>query len=238
MGGHVAACTDCGHWRVAYNSCRNRHRAPSVRPPRPRAPGSRTGREAELLPVGVLPRRLHPPGRALADDRAAEPGGVVYGLLFQRRRRRRLTTDRRRSQAPRAREIGFLAVLHTWGSAESPASPAHVTLRRARRRHRAATAHAGSPHDRRFFLPVRVLGKPLPGQVPGPAQGAARSTAASSSLLRPASRDLADRGRVPAGTSPPASRPRTGSSTPSPPSAGPRQVLKYLARYTHRVAIS
>src|SRR3546814_10283500 len=27
LGGHVEACTDCGHWRIAYNSCRNRHRS-------------------------------------------------------------------------------------------------------------------------------------------------------------------------------------------------------------------
>ena len=51
MGGHVEACTDCGHWRVAYNSCRNRHC--------PRCQGAAARiwlaeREADLLPVGYF----------------------------------------------------------------------------------------------------------------------------------------------------------------------------------------
>ena len=51
MGGHVEACTDCGHWRVAYNSCRNRHC------PRCQGAAARTwleAREADLLPVGYF----------------------------------------------------------------------------------------------------------------------------------------------------------------------------------------
>ena len=51
MGGHVEACTDCGHWRVAYNSCRNRHC------PRCQGAAARTWlaeREADLLPVGYF----------------------------------------------------------------------------------------------------------------------------------------------------------------------------------------
>src|SRR5690554_147614 len=49
LGGHVEACTDCGHQRIAYNSCRNRHC------PRCQGAAARTWleqREADLLPVG------------------------------------------------------------------------------------------------------------------------------------------------------------------------------------------
>ena len=51
MGGHVEACEDCGHWRVAYNSCRNRHC------PKCQGAAARTWlaeREADLLPVGYF----------------------------------------------------------------------------------------------------------------------------------------------------------------------------------------
>ena len=51
LGGHTEACTDCGHWRVAYNSCRNRHC------PRCQGAAARTWlaeREADLLPVGYF----------------------------------------------------------------------------------------------------------------------------------------------------------------------------------------
>jgi hypothetical protein len=33
LGGHVGACDDCGHWRIAYNSCRNRHCLSAGAPP-------------------------------------------------------------------------------------------------------------------------------------------------------------------------------------------------------------
>ena len=51
LGGHVEACDDCGHWRISYNSCRNRHC------PRCQGTAARTwlaAREADLLPVGYF----------------------------------------------------------------------------------------------------------------------------------------------------------------------------------------
>ena len=60
LGGHVEGCEDCGHRRIAYNSCRNRHC------PKCQGAAARTWlaeREADLLPVRILPRRLHPAGR-------------------------------------------------------------------------------------------------------------------------------------------------------------------------------
>jgi len=54
LGGHVDACEDCGHWRIAYNSCRNRHC------PRCQGAAARTWlaeREADLIAVPTSPQR-------------------------------------------------------------------------------------------------------------------------------------------------------------------------------------
>ena len=78
LGGHVEACTDCGHWRVAYNSCRNRHC------PRCQGAAPRTWlaeREADLLPVGYLHVVFTLPAEVV--DIALQNKAAVYGLLFQ-----------------------------------------------------------------------------------------------------------------------------------------------------------
>ncbi|HEX4129762.1 MAG TPA: transposase zinc-binding domain-containing protein, partial [Pirellulales bacterium] len=108
LGGHVEACDRCGHQRVAYNSCRNRHC--------PKCQGPATARwlearSAELLPVPyfhlvfTLPSALGP--LALQNPRA------IYGLLLQAAAQTLLEV----AANPRhlGAEIGFLAVLHTWG---------------------------------------------------------------------------------------------------------------------------
>ncbi len=89
MGGHFKVCTNCGHWRVAYNSCRNRHC--------PRCQGA-----ADLLPAEVAQVALQ--------NKAA-----VYGLLFQVASET-MTTVAADAKHLGAR-IGITAVLHTWGSA-------------------------------------------------------------------------------------------------------------------------
>ena len=78
LGGHIEACTDCGHWRIAYNSCRNRHC------PRCQGAAARTWlakRQADLLPVGYF----HVVCTVLAEvaDIALQNKGTLYGLLFQ-----------------------------------------------------------------------------------------------------------------------------------------------------------
>ena len=78
MGGHTEACTDCGHWRVAYNSCRNRHC------PRCQGAAARTWlaeREADLLPVGYFHVVFTLPAEVA--DIALQNKSAVYGLLFQ-----------------------------------------------------------------------------------------------------------------------------------------------------------
>ena len=95
LGGHVERCEDCGRERVAYNSCRNRHC--------PKCQGAAArdwlaAREADLLPVPVLPRRLHPAGRDRRRRLPEQDGRLrppVPGLV------RGAADHRRRSQAPR-----------------------------------------------------------------------------------------------------------------------------------------
>ncbi len=78
LGGHVEACTDCGHWRVAYNSCRNRHC------PKCQGAAARTWlaeREADLLPVGYFHVVFTLPAEVAAI--AFHNKAVLYDLLFK-----------------------------------------------------------------------------------------------------------------------------------------------------------
>jgi len=110
LGGHVARCEDCAHTLIAYNSCRNRHC--------PKCQGTAAKewlaeREADLLPVSyfhvvyTLPAAL----RGIAYQNKA----VVYDLLFKASAETTLTiaADPKHLGA----RIGFISVLHTWGSA-------------------------------------------------------------------------------------------------------------------------
>ncbi len=78
LGGHVEACEDCGHWRVAYNSCRNRHC------PKCQGAAARTWlaeREADLLPVGYFHVVFTLPAEIA--DIAWQNKALVYDLLFR-----------------------------------------------------------------------------------------------------------------------------------------------------------
>lgn len=78
LGGHVEACTDCGHWRIAYNSCRNRHC------PKCQGAAARTwlaAREADLLPVGYFHLVFTLPAEIAAI--AFHNKALLYDLLFK-----------------------------------------------------------------------------------------------------------------------------------------------------------
>lgn len=108
LGGHATQCEQCGHLEIAYNSCGNRHC--------PKCPGRAqaawlTARDADLLDVPyvhvvfTLPPLLSP--LALQNPR------VIYNLLFQAVAETLLTVARDPHHL--GADIGFLAVLHTWG---------------------------------------------------------------------------------------------------------------------------
>jgi Putative transposase/Transposase zinc-binding domain len=223
LGGHVEECDRCGHRQVAYNSCRNRH-CPKCQATA--AADWMEAREAELLPVEyfhvvfTLPAAINP--IALQNPRA------VYGLLFQAAAEtlRQVAADPKHLGA----EIGFLAVLHTWGQNLQHHPHVHCVVPGG------GLSPDGScwvPCRPGFFLPVRVLSRVFRGKF--------------LALLKAAF----DRGRLAfhgksAGLADPgAFRRRLADSAKTewvvyskPPFGGPQQVLKYLARYTHRAAIS
>src|SRR5438128_986907 len=121
LGGHVERCEDCGHSRIAYNSCRNRHC--------PKCQGAAArdwlaAREADLLPVGyfhlvfTLPAEIAPI--------AYQNKAVVYDLLFRTAAETLLII----AADPKhlAARIGFTAVLHSWGSAMTHHPHLHIIV--------------------------------------------------------------------------------------------------------------
>ena len=215
LGGHVLGCTECGHRQIAYNSCGNRH-CPTCQATA--AARWLEARAAELLPtpyfhiVFTLPNALD--RIALANPR------VVYDLLMRATAETLLevAADPQHLGA----QIGVLAVLHTWG--QNLQFHPHV--------HCVVPGGGLSPDGTRwvasasnFFLPVRVLsrvfrGKFLAGLRAAFARGELRFAA-----------DQFDQALSEAAHT-------EWVVYAKPPFGGPEQVLKYLAQYTHRAAIS
>lgn len=223
LGGHVAACGDCGHWRIAYNSCRNRHC------PRCQGNAARTWlaeREADLLPVGYFHVVFTLPARIA--DIALQNKTVLYALLFQAASETMMTiaADPRHLGA----RIGITAVLHSWGSALTHHPHVHMIV----------PGGGLSPDGQRwissrpaFLLPVRVLGKLFRRLF------LTRLLAlfdADRLAFRGQLAPLADRRAFMRHLAP--VRSTRWVVYAKPPFAGPKAVLAYLSRYTHRVAIS
>ncbi len=223
LGGHTETCDVCGAIRIAYNSCRNRH-----------CPTCQTlakerwlaARQAELLPVEyfhvvfTLPHTLNP----LAQGNPR----VCYALLFQTARE----TLAAFGDDPRhlGGEVGGLAILHTWVHTLEQHLHLHCLVlggALARDRSRWLPAKPG------FLFPVRALARVFRGKyLAGLRQAFARQ-------------QLRFAGSVTGLTEPAAfaaflatCRATDWVVYAKPPFAGPAQVLEYLGRYTHRVAIS
>jgi hypothetical protein len=223
LGGHVEQCDSCGQRAISYNSCLNRHC------PKCQAAARQlwlAKRSAELLPVPyyhvvfTLPHVLAP--------LALQNKALLYGLLFRAAAETllQIAADPKHLGA----DIGFLAVLHTWGQ----------TLLHHPHVHCVVPGGGLSPDHRRwipcgpkFFLPVKVLSRVFRGKFLSALQRAfekhqltlagqlapLQSPAAFATLLHTAAQPnwvvYAKR-----------------------PFAGPAQVLTYLSRYTHRIAIA
>lgn len=223
LGGHVEECDQCGHQRVAYNSCRNRH-CPKCQGPA--CARWMQARAAELLPVPyfhlvfTLPSALSP--LALQNQR------VVYGLLFQAAAQTLLEV----AANPRflGAEIGFLTVLHTWGQNLQHHPHVHCVVPGGGLSAEGDRWIAARPG---FFLPVRVLSRVFRGKFIEGLKDAQRR------------KQLQFHGAL-AGLAEPAKFEQLLDQVvrhdwvvyAKRPFGGPEQVLKYLARYTHRVAIS
>jgi Putative transposase/Transposase zinc-binding domain len=225
LGGHVARCENagCAYTVIAYNSCRDRHC------PKCQAAASRewlAEREAELLPVEYFHVVYTLP--APIADIAYQNKRVIYDLLFKAAAEATLTiADDPKHLGAR---IGLTAVLHTWGSAMTHHPHVHMIV-----------PGGGLSHDRsrwvscrpNFFLPVRVLSRLF------------RRRFLKMLLAAHEANRLKFFGNHASLTDP-----NTFATFLSPlkkvewvvyakePFAGPEPVLRYLSRYTHRVAIS
>jgi hypothetical protein len=223
LGGHVEACADCGHQRIAYNSCRNRHC------PKCQGAAARTWlaeREADLLPVGYFHVVFTLPAEIA--DVAYQNKAVVYDLLFQAASETmlRIAADPKHLGA----RIGITAVLHTWGSALTHHPHVHMVVPGGGI---ALDGQRWISSRPAFLLPVRVLGKLFRGVFLSRllALYDAGKLVFFGSLAALAARRAFLRHLAPV-------RKKRWAVYAKPPFAGPEAVLAYLSRYTHRVAIS
>ena len=223
LGGHVERCEDCGHSRIAYNSCRDRHC--------PKCQGAAAAdwlaaRKADLLPVGyfhvvfTLPAKIAP----IAYHNKA----VVYDLLFRAAAETLLTiaADPKHLGA----RIGATAVLHSWGSTMTHHPHVHMIVPGG------GISLDGTRWVRckpGFLLPVRVLSRLfrrlfLTALADAHAAGRLAFFGEIEGLRRP---------QAFAAHLAPLKRKNWYVYT-KPPFSGPEAVLAYLARYTHRAAIA
>ena len=223
LGGHVARCEDCAYTTISYNSCRNRHC------PKCQSAAARewlAEREAELLPVPYFHVVFTLPARIAAI--AYQNKAVVYDLLFKASSQAVLTiaADPEHLGA----RIGITAVLHTWGSAMTHHPHVHMIVPGGGI---ALDGKRWLSCQPRFLLPVPVLTKLFQGLMLAKllaAHKAGRLTFFGQHA------HLAARKAFAAYLAP--LRRINWYVYSKPPFGGPKAVLAYLSRYTHRVAIS
>jgi hypothetical protein len=223
LGGHRDRCEQCAQPALSYNSCRNRHCPKCLTAARNAWVAAR---EQELLPVGYVHLVFTMPEPlarlALGNKR------VMYDLLFQAAAETLLHVARNPKRLGGA--IGGLMVLHTWGQRLQHHPHVHCVVPMG------GLASDGTRwiHARpRFFLPIAVLRKLFRGKLVAGLRDAFRAGRLDfPGALAPLKLDTAFGAFV-----------RSLYRQPwvvyaKPPFGSPAHVLHYLARYTHRVAIS
>jgi len=223
LGGHVARCEDCAHTVIAYNSCRNRHC------PKCQGAAARTWmqeREAELLPVPYFHVVFTLP--SAIGDIAYTNKAVIYDLLFKASAETMLTiaADPKHLGA----RIAITSVLHTWGSAMTHHPHVHMIVPGGGLSPDGERWIAAKPN---FFLPVLVLSKLFRRLM---LEKLAAAHDAGKLQFFGEHAHLADAKAFAAFLAPP--RKTRWFVYSKRPFAGPKAVLAYLSRYTHRVAIS
>jgi hypothetical protein len=223
LGGHVERCDACAHTEVAYNSCRNRH-CPKCQGAAARA--WLAERQADLLDAPYFHVVFTLP--APIADLALQNKAVLYDLLFKTAAQTLISiaADPKHLGA----RIGLIGVLHSWGSALTHHPHVHCIVPGGGLSADGQRWIACRPG---FFLPVRVLSRRfrhlfLSRLVQLHAAGKIRLFGALAPLAEPAAfqAHLAPLRRC------------EWVVYSKPPFGGPKAVLAYLARYTHRVAIS
>ncbi|MFW2390849.1 MAG: IS91 family transposase [Methyloceanibacter sp.] len=223
LGGHVAACSDCGHQHISYNSCKNRHC------PKCQGPAARdwmAARAEDLLPVEYFHVVFTLPAEIA--QVAHWNKKAVYGLLFRASAETVMTiaADPRRLGA----RIGITSVLHSWGSALTHHPHIHMIV----------PGGGVSPDGSRwiacrpgFFLPVKVLSRLFRRLF---LEGLVGLHQAGKLSFHGDLEKLTDGDTFATWLAP--FRKAEWVVYAKPPFGGPEAVLAYLSRYTHRVAIS
>ena len=230
LGGHVQRCLDCGHERIAYNSCRNRHC--------PKCQALARARWLEREAQWLLPVEYHHVVFTLPQE-VAELALANRAVLYQALFAAASATLRDVAANPRwlGAQIGVLMVLHTWGQNLHHHPHVHCVVTGGGLSCDASAQIDAAPRwvacRPGFFLPVRVLSRVFRGKfldglrnafeqgelvLPSHLQTLAIPSARAAWWKTLYARDWVVYSKRPFG--------------------GPQQVLKYLARYTHRVAIS
>jgi putative transposase/transposase-like zinc-binding protein len=219
LGGHVEHCLDCGHDRLAYNSCRNRHC--------PKCQALARARWLDQQAQHLLPVEYHHVVFTLPAEvgvlAIANPA-VLYDLLM----RSAAATLRDVAANPKrlGATIGILMVLHTWGQNLQHHPHVHCVVTGGGLSCNERGDIDASPTWRScqpgFFLPVRVLSRVFRGKF----LAGLRSRADAGALPYPGAAWFATLSA------------KDWVVYAKRPFGGPAQVLKYLAHYTHRVAIS
>jgi hypothetical protein len=223
LGGHFARCSDCAHEHIAYNSCRNRHC------PKCQAGAAKTwlaAREAELLPVRyfhlvfTLPKQIA--------DIAHQNKREIYNLLM----RASADTVIKIAADPKhlGAKVGITSVLHTWGSAMTHHPHVHMIV-----------PGGGFSTDgskwvttrKNFFLSVRVLSRLYRRLI---LEGLTKLHKARKLCFYGEHAGLVDVTVFDQFLHP--MRKIDWVVYAKEPFAGPKAVLAYLSRYTHRIAIS
>ena len=221
LGGHVERCGDCGLTRIAYNSCRNRHCGKCQGTARAQWLAER---EAELLPVPYFHVVFTLPPAAA--EIAFQNKKIVYGLLMRSAARALSLLAAERLGA----QIGLIAVLHTWGQTLTHHPHVHCLVPGGGIALEGGRWVACKPN---FLLSVHALSRVfrrlfLDGLEAARRRGELGFFGDLAPLAEP--RAFAQRLR--------ALRQSPFVVYAKPPFGGPKRVLAYLARYTHRTAIA
>ena len=221
LGGHVDQCDSCGHLQISYNSCRNRHCPKCQFLRKEKWIEDRT---QDLLPIQyfhvvfTIPSELNP--LVLRNQK------VMYSILFRSVSETLLELGNNRISA----RIGFICILHTWG--QNLMDHPHI--------HCVVTAGGLSPDGnswvscrKKFFIPVRIMSALFRGKFLDYLKRSYESGKlafpgiighlSQSHAFEEFKRLLYHKKWV---------------VYCKPPFDGAHSVLKYLGRYTHRIAIS
>ncbi len=223
LGGHLDECTRCGHRAISFNSCRNRHCPKCQTAARDRWIAAR---QKELLPTRYLHVVFTLPGRL--SPLVLQNKKIIYDLLFRTSAETLLEVARNPEHL--GAEIGFFSVLHTW-SQKLTAHP-HV--------HCVVPAGGLSPDHTRwirsrdnYFLPKEVLAELFRGKF----VDALKEAFQNGQLHFHGDLKLLAQPEIFAAWLRPLHR-QDWVVYLKCPFGGPAYVVQYLARYTHRVAIS